>query len=65
MDYKDSDQLPGLIRSHVKTMTKFELARFREELAKSLPAMVSEAAARARAAELARKDRQAAGSKQR
>jgi hypothetical protein len=60
---KDCDPLPGLIRSHVKGMSKFELARFREELAKSLPHFVNEAAARARAAELARHEQKAKNGK--
>jgi hypothetical protein len=63
MDQDKDCDLPGLIRSHVKSMGKFELARFREELAKSLPAMVSEAAARAKAAELARHEQKAKNGK--
>jgi hypothetical protein len=65
MDQDKDSSLQGLIYSHVRTLSKGELQLFRAELAKALPHFVSEAAARAKAEAEARKDQQAAGSKQR
>jgi hypothetical protein len=65
MDQNTDYTLRGLIYTHVRTLSKGELQRFREELTKALPVMVSEAARRAKEAEQAKRDRQPSDHKQR